>query len=65
MTTEEAVAYLERLKASMHDSESAHGMEDALKEEILEAIANGAENYLELARIGVEATNLDFTRWYA
>jgi hypothetical protein len=65
MSTEEARSHLERLRGSIGDSEAAHGIEDWLKDEILEAIANGAENYRELAAIGVEAGALDYDRWYA
>jgi len=47
------------------DNELAHIKEDALREDVLDAIAAGATNAAELAEEALKSSDLDFTRWYA
>lgn len=47
------------------DDEGAHGNEDALWEEVLEAIAEGASNPKALAREALATRAIDFARWCA
>lgn len=51
--------------ADAEDNERQHLMEDALYKDVLQAIADGAANPLELAREVLEVKDLDFVRWYA
>jgi hypothetical protein len=67
MTTEEVIQGIKaiRNKANEGDHEAAHSSEDALREEVLKAIAQGAENAAELAQIVLLTSELDFERWCA
>ena len=47
------------------DPETSHILEDELQEEVLQAIANGAENSSELAKEVLKTSEIDFPRWYA
>jgi hypothetical protein len=47
------------------DDEAAHSMEDALRRDVLQAIANGSPDAVELARIALESESLIFARWCA
>lgn len=47
------------------DPEVSHGNEDALWENVLRAIADGAPNAAELAREALETAKIDFARWCA
>lgn len=52
-------------KAMGWDDELAHSMEDALWEDVLRAIADGAPNAAELAKAALATKELDFARWCA
>jgi hypothetical protein len=47
------------------DDGVAHSMEDGLREDVLQAIADGAENSRELAIAALETSQIDFARWCA
>ena len=47
------------------DPEVSHSLEDNLYKEVLEAIANGAENPSELAKEVLKVSEINFARWYA
>ena len=60
---EKKVAYIESIK---DDDEAAHGTEDGLRQEVLEAIATGtAENPAECAAAALRTSEIDFYRWCA
>jgi hypothetical protein len=56
---------VEGVRANSNDGERAHSMEDDLREWVLEAIANGAPNAVELAKAALETSAIDFPRWCA
>jgi hypothetical protein len=45
-------------------SEKAHIEQDKLFKDVLEGIANGAEDPVGLAEAALQVLNLEFTRWY-
>jgi hypothetical protein len=47
------------------NNEVAHGEEDRLWEDVLEAIADGHEQPRALAIAALSTCELDFARWYA
>ncbi len=47
------------------DSENAHSREDELFVFVLHAIADGADNAAELARLALTSREIDFPRWYS
>lgn len=63
MTVQDIEQRIEEMKT--YDDEVAHRSEDAMREEVLEAIANGAPNAAELARAALKSSELDFSRWTA
>lgn len=67
MTVDEARrrAALVRDAAHEMDDELAHSMEAALQRDVLQAIADGSPDAVELARIALESDSLDFARWCA
>jgi hypothetical protein len=65
MTVEDVRALVQRVSDNEGDSEVAHGLENALRLEVLRAIADGAENPAALAREALETQHLNFERWYA
>lgn len=65
MKVEDIKATIEEIKFIVGDSEAAHGMEDDLYQDVLRAIAEGAENPAELATAALEAAKIQYTRWYA
>ncbi|MEK3813101.1 hypothetical protein [Bacillus sp. FSL R7-0685] len=65
MTKEDVLDKVERIRKSSGDNEIAHSMEDVLYLDVLKEIALGAENGRELAEAALEASNIDFDRWYA
>lgn len=57
------VREIERAVANM-DDEKAHGLEDDLRERVLESIAaNLAEDPRELASVALSTSKLEFSRW--
>lgn len=64
-TANDAHAWVDLIRDIAGDPEAAHSSEDGLHVAILEAIAAGAENPVELARIALLTVNMDFSRWYA
>lgn len=51
--------------AAAGDHEGAHSLEDDLRHDVLEAIASGAENAVELAHATLKTSDLAFERWVA
>jgi len=66
MTPRSVQARIRQIKETMDDPENAHGMEDSLWEDVLQAIADGTvEDPVALARAALKSTELDFPHWYA
>lgn len=65
MTTDEAAARVRAISAVADDDEKAHSMEDALRRDVLEAIAKGVENPSLLASIALSTSEVPFSRWCA
>jgi hypothetical protein len=65
VTVDEARRRLDDIRACAGDDEAAHSMEDALRRDVLQAIADGSPDAVELARIALESESLDFARWCA
>lgn len=65
MTVQEVRDVLAAIEADKADDESAHGSEDQLRHAVLEAIANGAPNALELAAEVLKSSEIRFSRWCA
>lgn len=57
---------VERIRMAAGDDEVAHNMEDALRSDLLRAIANGeCVNPQDCAQIALTTDAIDFSRWYA
>ena len=66
MTIDEVKNYIAQIKACQHDDEVAHSKEDALRADVLAAIADGTcEDPRECARLALTTDDLDFCRWCA
>lgn len=59
---EERIAEIERAKG---DGERAHGLADSLYLDVLQAIAEGAEDAAKLARSALKAEKIEFAKYYA
>lgn len=57
--------WLAAIRTARHDDEVAHGMEDALREAVLIAIAAGVPDAPALARAALKTADIDFARWCA
>ncbi len=65
MTVDDVRKILEEIyDTAKKDPEGAHGTEDRLWAEVLEAIATGAENPRELAQEALKSRDIEFPRWY-
>lgn len=65
MTPEEVMARVEEINKVAEDDERAHSLEDDLRQDVLEAIADGAPNAKELARTALLTSEIEFARWCA
>lgn len=65
MTVEEVEAKVQAIDDNKRDSESAHGDEDDLHQDVLKAIADGAPHAKELAAAALKTKDIEFSRWYA
>ena len=65
MTPEEARARVEAIREMADDDEDAHRMEDALRSDVLRAIANGSRYGRALSEIALTTSEIEFCRWYA
>ena len=65
MTAADILKRIESVKqmAAEQDDAKAHGMEDDLHVEVLEAIASGATNPEVLARTALMTRQIKFSRW--
>lgn len=66
MTIQEVADCIAKIDAVKWDDESAHSREDAMRETVLRAIADGtAEDAAEMARLALTTEDMDFARWCA
>jgi len=65
MTPAEVRRRVQMIKEIASDDEAAHSMEDALRHDVLSAIAAGAENAGTLARSVLRTSEIAFERWCA
>jgi hypothetical protein len=65
MSADDVRARLAEICGCDDDNETAHILEDALHRDVLLAIAEGAENGKELAKLALKSRDIDFSRWYA
>lgn len=66
MTLQEVKDRLAEITAKAGDDEVAHGLEDDLRHDILDAIARGiAEAPREMAALALTSTKISFSRWCA
>lgn len=65
MTVDDVIQRVAEIEARKSDDEMAHSEEDRLRKDVLEAIAEGAENARELAAAALETGAIDFARWCA
>ncbi len=65
MTNEEALAMLQTVQAAAQDGddEKAHGREDDLRQNVLEAIMRGQGDAVALAAIALTSSQYKFSRW--
>ncbi len=64
MTVKEVEERVYKIDQSIRDDEVAHGAEDELHQDVLQAIAEGAENASGLAAAALKTKDLNFARWY-
>lgn len=65
MTPDEVIIRIKEIETLQFDDEVAHGREDDLYEDVLEAIAKGDPNAKELAEAVLKTKELKFSRWCA
>jgi len=65
MTIDEVRERVDDIRHGAGDDETAHGMEDNLYIDVLEAIANGAGNPEKLAAEALKTQEIEFYRWYS
>lgn len=65
MKIEEVRRRLDEIEAAKDDDEVAHELEDQLYRDVLDAIANGADNAHLLAWWALSSRDIEFSRWHA
>ena len=65
VTVEAIQAMVKKIAEVADDPENAHGREDNLWQTVLEAIAAGAPDAIELAKAALESQKIEFPHWYA
>lgn len=65
MTVDEINTRVQTIKDEAYDDEAAHSAEDSLHADVLQAIADGAENPRELAAAALATLKIAFARWCA
>ena len=65
MNIEDVKKRVDKIKEKITDDEIAHGMENQLWQDVLQAIADGVENPAELAKEALKTNEVDFCRWNA
>ena len=57
--------WLKHIENIKDDDEAAHSEEDALRREVLQAIADGHPDAVKLAALALVTQDIDFARWCA
>lgn len=65
LTVDEVKRRVAAIEQDKNDDEAAHGSEDTLWENVLEAIAEGNPDGQALAIEALKTRAIDFARWYA
>ncbi len=65
MTIKEIEGIIQKIISFRNDDEAQHGLEDALWEAVLVAIADGADDPGPLAAAALKTRELEFARWCA
>lgn len=65
MTVEDVRAEVAAIRRMAGDAEMAHGAEDELHQNVLRAIAAGADNAAEIAGEALMTMEIEFERWCA
>ena len=65
MNIDELKKRIKAIEDCKGDDEAAHGMQDALYEAVLLAIARGEVDAIELAELVLTVRDIKFFRWYA
>lgn len=66
MTVDDVRKELDRIRSMARDPEAAHGSEDNLHQEVLDAIAEGnCDDPAALAAAALQSTLISFPRWCA
>jgi hypothetical protein len=65
MTPDSVWRRAQGIRLLSHDPEAAHAEEDQLWRDVLEAIANGAQNPIGLAHEALRTRQIKFPRWCA
>jgi hypothetical protein len=65
MTVAEINERVQQIKDKASDPETAHSAEDQLHDDVLQAIADGADNPRELAAAALATLKIEFPRWCA
>ncbi|KLK98059.1 hypothetical protein XJ18_17675 [Bacillus pumilus] len=65
MTVDDVRERVENIRQVAFDDETAHGMEDDLYIDVLEAIATGADSPEKLAAEALKTQEIEFYRWYS
>lgn len=65
ITPEIIRATVARLSDITDNPDYAHRLEDKIRHDVLEAIANGCEKSRECAVEALKSSELDFPRWYS
>lgn len=65
MTVDEVNERIAELRGIKDDPEAAHILEDTIMDEVLQAIARGAEDPAGLALAALATQDVEFSRWYA
>lgn len=65
ITQAEVRRQLQDIKRIADDDESAHGSEDALHQEVLQAVADGHPDAMKLAKLALKTQDIRFARWCA
>ena len=65
MTEQEVLERIASIRDKQSDDEAAHSREDELREDVLQAIADGADNAQALAKLALTTNDIVFCRWYA
>ncbi|WP_353854764.1 hypothetical protein [Bacillus sp. Bos-x628] len=65
MTVDDVRERVDDIRHEADNDEGAHSMEDDLYIDVLEAIANGADNPEKLAAEALKTKEIEFYRWYS